>query len=556
MNDGATAYFRDRGVKMVRIINWLVFAAVAFLLLPRTAMADTTVCPRFRPGADVVAPPDLYSKNGKLEIKLEYRTALDEAGRTLFCFQTPDGLESPTLHVWPGDTIVIHFTNKLPPITNGPGEVVSDERNRCGATTMLLSSANMHFHGLNTSPKCGSDESIRTLVNSGQTFDYRIKIPTNEPPGLYWYHPHIHGISSMMVQGGASAAIVVEGIENIQPAVAGLPQRLLILRDQPLLNGGAPDEGPQPNWDVNVNYVPVPFPEYPAAIIRTTRGTQEFWRVANAGANTILDLQVIYDGKQQPLQIVAFDGVPTGSQDGKQQGTIVTQKHILLPPAGRVEFILAMPTRRVAQAYLVTRAIDGGPASDTNPARTLAQLIATDAPVKLPRIAERSVPPHQQRFESVDNAKVTASRTLYFLEVPGHAAAKKPAGEPVHFYIVVDGQTPRLFDPNEPPAITTRKGAVEDWIIQNRTFEVHEFHIHQIHFKVLEINGKPIPKSQQQWYDTFQVPYWKGEGKYPYIKARMDFRGAVEGDFLYHCHILDHEDGGMMAKIRVKPPKS
>ncbi|HSC19068.1 MAG TPA: multicopper oxidase domain-containing protein [Rhizomicrobium sp.] len=540
---------------MVRIIKLLGGALLCALMIPGVALADNAVCPRSTPGADVAPPPDLFSSAGKLEVNLEYWTTLDNAGRTLFCFKTHDGLESPTLHVWPGDTIVIHLTNKLPPITTGPGEVIANKRNRCGDTTMLLSSINMHFHGVNTSPQCGSDETIRTIVNSGQTFTYHVKIPKDEPPGLYWYHPHVHGIASMAVQGGATGAIVVEGIENIQPAVAGLPQRLLLLRDQPLLNGGAPDEGPQPNWDVNVNYVPVPFPEYPAAIIRTTRGTTEFWRVANAGANTILDLQVIYDGKPQSLQIVGFDGVPTGSQDGKQQGTIVTQKHVLLPPAGRVEFILAMPTRHVAQAYLVTRAIKGGPASDTNPARTLAQLIATDASVKLPRVPERSTPPYRQRFEDISDAKVTANRTLYFLEVPAHLA-KKPAGEPVHFYIVVDGQTPHLFEPNEPPSIITRRGAVEDWTIQNRTFEVHEFHIHQIHFKLLEVNGKPVPKEQQQWYDTFQVPYWNGEGKYPSIKVRMDFRGAVEGDFLYHCHILDHEDGGMMAKIRVKPAKA
>jgi FtsP/CotA-like multicopper oxidase with cupredoxin domain len=166
---------------------------------------------------------------------------------------------------------------------------------------------------------------------------------------------------------------------------------------------------------------------------------------------------------------------------------------------------------------------------------------------------ERSGPPNPQRFEGIDNAKVTAKRTLFFSEVPGHAN-KAPAGEPVNFFITVDGQASRLFDPNNPPAIVTTKGAVEDWTIQNRTFEVHEFHIHQIHFKLLEENGVPVPKDQQQWYDTYQVGYWDGESKYPYIKVRMDFRGAVVGDFVYHCHILDHEDGGMMAIIRVKPP--
>jgi FtsP/CotA-like multicopper oxidase with cupredoxin domain len=538
---------------MVRIIKWFAAVMLLAVVFPGIALANTH-CPRPNPSSDVVAPPDLYSKDGVLKVSMNYWSDLDAANRTLFCFSTADGQESPTLHVNPGDTIKISLTNRIVPFGTGPSEIVSNNKNRCGDKVMTLSSVNMHFHGVNTSPRCHSDESIHTIVNSGQTFEYVVKVPKDEPPGLYWYHPHVHGIASMAVQGGATGAIIVEGIQNIQPAVAGLPERLIIIRDQPLLNSGAPDDGPMPNWDVNVNYVPVPFPGYPSAIIKTQHGTQEFWRIANACANTILDLQVTYDSKVQPLQVVAFDGVPTGSQDGKRQGTIVTEKHLLIPPAGRVEFILNMPNKRTQQAYLVTRAIKGGPASDTNPARTLAQLIATDQPVKLRRMPERSGPPNPQRFEGIDTAKVTAKRTLFFAEVPGHAV-KAPAGEPVNFFITVDGQASKLFDPNNPPAIVTTKGAVEDWTIQNRTFEVHEFHMHQIHFKVLEVNGVPVPKDQQQWYDTHQVDYWDGESrKYPSIKVRMDFRGAVVGDFVYHCHILDHEDGGMMAIIRVKPP--
>ena len=531
---------------MVGAIKWFTTTILLAIAAPGAALA-ADICPRPGPHSDVLPPPDVYSSGGILSVDLEYRTTIDLGGRALFCFQTPAGVESPTLHVFPGDTIKIHLANKLPPVTTGPGELVSSKGNKCGDALMRLNSVNMHFHGVNASPKCHSDESIHTIVNSGQSFDYNIKVPKNEPPGLYWYHPHVHGIASPSLQGGASGVIIVEGIENVQPAVAGLPQRVIIIRDQPLLNSGAPDEGPMPNWDVNVNYVPVPFPAFPTAKIRMQHGVQEFWRVANAGANTILDLQVVYDRKPQTLQIVAWDGVPTGSQNGRRQGTLVSAKHILLPPSGRVEFIVPAIAEGVAQAYLVTRKIDGGPASDTNPARPMAQMIATDTPVKLPRVPKRSGPPKPQRFEDVTDAMVTGKRTLYFFE--------EQVGDTMNFYVVVDGQAPRLFDPNDPPSIVTRKGAVEDWFVQNRTTEVHEFHMHQIHFKVLEENGKPLPKDQQQWRDTYQIGYWDGESKYPYVKMRMDFRGAVVGDFLYHCHILDHEDFGMMAIIRVKPEK-
>jgi FtsP/CotA-like multicopper oxidase with cupredoxin domain len=124
------------------------------------------------------------------------------------------------------------------------------------------------------------------------------------------------------------------------------------------------------------------------------------------------------------------------------------------------------------------------------------------------------------------------------------------------FFITVVGQTPVAFDPNNPPAITTTQGSLEDWTIQNRSEEIHEFHIHQTHFLLLEQNGKPLPSQNRQLLDTVNVPFWSGKGPYPSVKVRIDFRGPIIGDFVYHCHILEHEDGGMMAIIRVIPPSS
>jgi len=537
---------------MIRIMA-AAAALLCGLLLPGVASA-AKICPRYAAGSEVKPPPDLYSKHGVLHVALNYWTTVDDAGRTLFCYETADGLESPTLHVNPGDLVQIDLTNMLPP---GPNAHLSgNAASACRDQTMTDTSINMHFHGLNISPKCHSDETIHTLVNSGETFTYKLRIPANEPPGLYWYHPHVHEIASAAVQAGATGVIIVEGIENIQPAVAGLPQRVLVLRDQPLASSAGMKSGPAPFWDVSANYVPVPYPDYPPAIVKMTKGTQEFWRVANAAANTILDLEVDYDGKPQALQVVGLDGVPTGSQDGKRQGSIITQKHILLPPASRAEFILAAPTKSNTKASLITRTIDGGPGGDSNPRRPIIQIVATSAPNGLPRMPERSRPPHPQRFEDAANLKPDTVRKLYFWETsfPGHR--KTPPADSQKFYVVVDGQEVHVYDPNAPPDITTTKGAIEDWIIENHTAEVHEFHIHQIHFLVLQVNGKDVSANERQWRDTYQVPYWIGTGRYPSIKVRMDFRGAVAGDFVYHCHILDHEDRGMMAIIRVLPQKS
>jgi hypothetical protein len=121
-----------------------------------------------------------------------------------------------------------------------------------------------------------------------------------------------------------------------------------------------------------------------------------------------------------------------------------------------------------------------------------------------------------------------------------------------------------LFDPANPPAIVTTQGQVEDWTIENRAIENHEFHFHQIHFLVLAQNNFQVNGSQPQadvdgqFLDMIQIPYWDGNPKHPYpsVKVRMDFRGADIGDFVYHCHILGHEDNGMMAIIRVLPAAS
>ena len=531
----------------MHFVRWLVAALIAGLTLSAPAYAQVGGdCPRPGPGVEAKPAADLYSKNGVLNVKLNYFTGV-EGPITLFCFVTARGDEAPTLHVNPGDTIKISLTNMVPGNPASAGVTIPGA---CAGETMTSTSTNMHFHGTNTSPKCHGDEVIHTVVNSGQTFDYVLKIPKDEPPGLYWYHTHVHGIASPTVQGGASGMIEVEGISNLEPVVSGLPERFLDVRDQGLLNpdATAPVQIPKPFWDVSLNYVPVSWPQYTPAIIKMNPGMQEFWRVANTSADTILNLRLVYDGQSQPLKLVALDGVPIGSQDGKRQGTTLTQDHIYIPPASRAEFVVTAPSASVKKAMLWTMHIDTGPAGDFDPTRPLAIIKTTNAPLGLPLTEVRSGPPNPQRFEDLADARVTKRRKLYFSEQipPGQKDGDV-------FYITVDGQGPEPFDPAAPPAITTRQGAVEDWTIENHAKEVHEFHIHQIHFLLLEVNGKPVPKSAQQFYDTYQVGYWTGSGPYPSIKVRMDFRGNVVGDFVYHCHILDHEDLGMMAKIRVKP---
>jgi FtsP/CotA-like multicopper oxidase with cupredoxin domain len=281
------------------------------------------------------------------------------------------------------------------------------------------------------------------------------------------------------------------------------------------------------------------------------RDEEEFWRVVNASADTIIDLQVQFDGVPQPLVLVGLDGVPTGSQDGTRRGKIVTRTDTLIPPAGRAEFIVTGPSVKVRHASLLTLSVNTGPVGDNDPQRPLA-MIKTIKPVTRPLVIMPipSNPPNLQQFEGLHDAAVTQHRHLYFSEVISDPS--NPAS-PTNFFITVDGATPVLFDPNNPPAITTTQGSVEDWTIENRTEENHEFHMHQVHFELLKRNGVPVPQTDQQFLDVVEVPFWSGAGPYPSVRVRMDFRGMDIGDFVYHCHILGHEDNGMMAIIRVLP---
>jgi FtsP/CotA-like multicopper oxidase with cupredoxin domain len=530
------------------------------LLLPVCALAQPLQpCPRFPAGSTLAAPPDLFSDGGVLSVNLTYRTRVDQNGNTLFCFVTDDGAQSPTLHVRPGDLLVINFKNGLTASSAPHGAhampamtVSGSPSDSCGALVMTSTSVNIHYHGTNTSPVCHQDEVIKTLVNAGETFQYRVQFPSDEPPGLYWYHPHVHGIAEPAVQGGASGAIIVEGIENVNPAVAGLRERVMLIRDNPIPGNPKPG-GAVPSWDISVNYIPIPYPTFTPAVIPMRRGESQFWRVVNSTADTILDLQVQYDGVPQPLQVIGLDGVPVGSQDGTGRGKSFTATDILLATAARAEFIVTAPGPGVKNATFLTLNIDTGPGGDNDPQRPIGVISADRHESAAARAAARTVPavsgpPNRQRFAGLSEAHPTVNRNLYFSEV-----LQDPSNplSPTNFFITVDGATPTLFAPTNPPAIVTTQGSVEDWTIENRTFENHEFHMHQIHFLQLEQNGVPVANGQ--YLDMIQVPYWTGTGPFPSVKVRMDFRGPDIGDFVYHCHILGHEDGGMMAIIRVNP---
>ena len=540
-------------------------------------------CARPSPASALEEPQELRSRDGVLEIDLAIHGQKLPDGTTRYCYLTSDGKPSPTLRLKPGDLLVIHFKNDLVDVTAPTPDIdralaaapictTAKTSDPCASGAMTPVSTNLHFHGLSAPPVCHQDDVLKTSIQPDDPpFEYRLRIPDDEPPGLYWYHPHLHGYSKTQVLGGASGAMIIEGIERADPSLSGLPERVLVIRDQDLLNptaapsksepvvsknlldkdGDAANTGTgfgKPSKDLSVNFVPVPYPDYPPAQLVMKPGERQLWRVLNASAITYLNLGLLFGRSPQQLGIVAIDGGPI-----RQGGASPVQwvSHIGVPPGARVEFIVKSPPLGVP-ALFVTRAVDTGPAGENDPNRALIAITAAaDAPEPRSALPSRAEPwPTPVRRWIGDVAPVRV-RKLFFSERPENPS---DPNSPTTFFLTNDGETPKSFDPQSDVAdITVTQGDVEDWIIENRSMELHDFHIHQLHFQLRDWSGMAV--NEPFLRDTVNVPYYNGRMlSYPSVRLRMDFRDPnIIGTFVYHCHVLEHEDGGMMGRIRVVP---
>ncbi|HTP40196.1 MAG TPA: multicopper oxidase domain-containing protein [Steroidobacteraceae bacterium] len=563
------------------------------------ATAPARECRRPEPAATVVDAPDRRSVNGVLKVELQIDDELEADGSVRYCYSLPDGSQSPTLRVNPGDELVLLLKNNLKELPDtksadmsargmaGHGmsghdmaamPMAAQSVDPCHSDVMSAVSANLHFHGFTVPAVCHQDDVLDTSVQpTDAPFEYRFKVPLGQPPGLYWYHPHIHGFTGPQVSGGASGALIVEGIERAVPELAGLPERVIVIRDQDLLHPHAAPSandvavqalldrdgdalntgtgGGRPAKDLSLNFVPVPFPDYPPAKLEMKPNEKQLWRVLNASSVTYLNLAVLYRRGPhygpQWFGVVAIDGTPISQGGGSNHRTVEWRNSVVISPGSRVEFIMVGPPQGVP-GLLVTKAVDTGSTGENDPNRVLASIEAReDAPAPAAVLPKVSTPLPAATLPWIGSVEPVRVRKLYFSEQPLDPA--NPAGD-TDFFLTVDGQTPAKFDMrSRVPNIVAHQGDVEDWIIENRSPELHAFHIHQVHFQVLEWNGLQV--NEPFLRDTINVPFQTpGMQGYPSVKIRVDFRDPnAVGLYVYHCHVLDHEDNGMMGLIQVLP---
>ena len=507
--DGSPGAFTQfKSLLLISAVIWLLYGARLHAQTPSAAVDAI-------PG---VLLPDLPEVRSPV---LLLAMSDPKTGKSAFSFA---GQEiPPVIRASPAQDIRLIYKN----------EMSSQSTERCvdGPCTNMT---NLHFHGLHVSPNAPQDDALTMMAMPGQSLSYVVNIPRDQPPGLYWYHTHPHGESYQQSLDGMSGAIVIDGMERYVPELGKLRERILILRDRVVHKGdpagselrrivGIPGVGCSVSSEVPERIFTVNDVLRPA--IDISPGERQFWRIVNASPDLYADLK-IDTGK---FEIVALDGMPLAFHDPKRRTELVD--HVFVPPAGRVEAIVTGPSIG-AHASLRTLCIDTGPDGDPNPAMALADLVNLPHPIvrtlPSPHNAESAVykPVSQSQIASIQSSP--PDFTVTFTE------------DQNGFYI-----NGKKFGMADPPMVTVATGTYRHWRVVNNTNELHPFHIHQVHFLIDSKNNEHI--AHPEWLDTVNVPV-KGS-----VDLMMDFTDPIiRGVSLFHCHLLSHEDKGMMAKIVFK----
>lgn len=436
------------------------------------------------------------SENGLLTLNLrasETTFRLDGQDAKLFCYN--ETLPGPRLEVRAGDTIRIHFVNNLPQSTN------------------------LHFHGLHVSPE-GNSDNVFLEIASGESFDYELKLPENHPSGTFWYHPHYHGHVAEQVSKGLTGLIIVRGKLDDLPEVAAAQEHFLVLKDLDLdRRGNVSGPGMMDRVHGREGDLITVSGEYNPSIHVAKNGLARL-RVLNASPSKIYKLRI----EDHSLHLIATDG-----------GAIAETKEIselILAPGERAEVLVKADKegssyRLINEPYSRYSGMMGGESQRS--AETIAtliydgeELVNTELPTKLSEVALLTTPPVRTRYFDLYHRGMMGRGPSFFIDLLNDSGQKIGGG---------------VFD-HERVDITAKLGEVEDWVIQNSGSMDHPFHVHVNSFQVLDDLGQP----EAAWRDIVLVK--AGESK----TIRMRFEDYT-GKAIYHCHILDHEDLGMMGVI-------
>jgi FtsP/CotA-like multicopper oxidase with cupredoxin domain len=431
------------------------------------------------------------SRNGLLQVRLRAaRVPTEINGKRYVTPSYNASFPGPTLVFCQRDLVRINLRNALRE---------SDFKGEHAGET------NLHTHGFHVSPRRPQDNIFVTIPPS-RNFQYQYKIPGDHPPGAYWYHPHVHGQTNIQAFGGMAGAMVVRGGLDVQRGYRNIGTRVIVIQQTTLddANGTTVQPGPQGpftpmgaqffiNGELN--------PEIPIQ-----PGELQRWRIYNATAGSFVDLQL----EDQPFQLLATDG--------NNLQTRQREDSLLISPSSRREVLVRGGPEGTAELVALPFAQFGGAPSAQ---QTLATLNSQGPEVDDP------MPPRRLNDQQPDLRKkpVNSHHEIAYTQ------------SPPHFFI--NGEQ---FEGPQDVAEVLKLNKVSEWTIRNETNFWHTFHIHINDFQVIEHNGKPVPGQRKD--DNVSIP--------PNESITMRYLPRkYTGKFVFHCHVLGHEDNGMMGVVKV-----
>ncbi len=458
---------------------------------------------------------ELTSQEGQLDISLEARSGwVNLAGRQANLYSFNGQVPGPLLEAKPGDRVHIQFANNLPEPTN------------------------LHYHGLHV-PPTGNADNIFLEIQPGEQLTYEFTIPENHPAGMFWYHPHLHGLTAKHLFRGLAGLFVVRGELDEIPEVKAAREEFLVLKDFALDSEGQviPPHPMEQMQGREGALITINGQENPTLSI--PQGGLLRLRIANASTSRFYRLSL----ENHPFYLIATEGGALSEP--------VEQQELLLTPGQRVEVLvrgeqesgqyrlLNLPYNRGAMGMMGSGMMGPqgrgrgmmGPRGRGPRGRWQDNL--PDSPQVLATLTYEGqveplpIPQTLLPVEALPEPQTTRRFTMNHGMAPGRGMV-----------FLINGKT---FDPQR---IDTRVqlNAVEDWEIANTGVMDHPFHLHTNHFQVMSRNG--VPEPYRAWQDTVLVPV----GETVRIRIRFaDFPGKT----VYHCHILDHEDLGMMGSVEM-----
>ncbi|HEY1975680.1 MAG TPA: multicopper oxidase domain-containing protein [Candidatus Baltobacteraceae bacterium] len=534
-------------------------------------------------------------------------------GRTYGDMANPNTTVGPSWTVKPGDTLNVRMVNKLPPnpkVTQGPPQLVPQPQNMMEAmdpdfhgphrpATALnamnnphdFNTTNLHVHGLQTVPHLfeplgtSNPNAEMIAIEPGQTYDYSFPIPKDHPSGLHWYHPHHHGSTDVQVSNGMAGLIYVRGPIDEVPEIAAARDITLVVQTLDVnpvrgkrktysrdyiayrapKNGGyflstkftmmtvTALERNRSTGNIEViqaggnagrywvdnrakggaTYTPVD----PAPTFYVSPG--EVVRLRFLNGTNYLTLPLILPGFESWL--IGFDGVnllKPQSKDMSGKGTtVVTHENLLTAPmmiassGNRVEFLFKAPAD--PGTYTFASMANEGLYFRLIPKLNFARFVVRGNAVDMS--IPKKLPKPSREYPLIPQSRVREYRKFVFAEQLNRTDLLFGVA------FTINGKLYDEMDIESAPKV----GSCEQWRIENAHDEIHPFHLHENSFQVIAINDQPV--DPPEIWDTFMVPPANG-GVNGSITIRVRFKQWY-GKTVWHCHVLPHEDTGMMQNI-------